>query len=187
MTCAIAQTVASAPTIPFSLPKETDWGKEPGTRFAGTAQPSRPVRPAPELVSASSVASPAYQEMAGKWQQPGPSVVLDHKQQLLQVKQLYSFRRPEEVISFLDAYPFLLPLLMGIYDKVVECFGPYPHVVLEVVNDLEVRNHRELFVLVQTGLSPSEALACLERFDQEWWLDISASARCLLNVDVEYV
>jgi len=103
------------------------------------------------------------------------------------IEQLYILRRRAEVIGFIKAYPFLAPLLLEAYGKIAEYFGPRTDVVLEVVSDPEAANHRELFILVRTGLTPSEALTLLERFDQEWWLDASEKARCMLNVDVEYV
>ncbi len=88
--------------------------------------------------------------------------------------------------EFLDAHPFLVPLLMEAHGKIEKHFGPFPDVVLEVVTDPEAENDRELFALVQTDLSPDEALHRLDRLDQEWWLEASLQARCLLNIDVEY-
>ena len=89
-------------------------------------------------------------------------------------------------MGFLWHHPFLVPLLLEAHGKIAEFFGPSPRIVLEVVTDPEAE-YRELFALVRTNLSPSAALACLERFDQEWWLDASERAQCMLNVDVEYV
>jgi len=101
-------------------------------------------------------------------------------------EQLYTFRRPSEVLEFLNAHPFLVPPLMEAHGKIAQYFGPFPDVVLEVVTDPEAENDRELFALVQTDLSPDEALHRLDRLDQEWWLEASLQARCLLNIDVEY-
>lgn len=96
--------------------------------------------------------------------------------------QLYTFRRPEEVFGFLQAHPFLVPLLVEACGKIAEYFGPSPEIILEVVTDPEAENDRELFALVRTGLSPDEALSRLGRLDQEWWLDASSQGCCLLNI-----
>lgn len=103
------------------------------------------------------------------------------------LEQLYIFRRPEEVSEFLEAHPFLVPLLEEARGQIAQYFGPSSEVVLEVVTDPEAENDRELFALVQTTLSADEALPGLDRLDQEWWLDASDQAHCLLNIDVEFV
>jgi len=103
------------------------------------------------------------------------------------LEQLYTFRRPEEVIEFLQAHPFLVPLLEEARSQIARYFGLSPKVILEVVTDPEAENDRELFALVQTTLAADEALCCLDRLDQEWWLDASDQAHCLLNIDVEFI
>jgi hypothetical protein len=103
------------------------------------------------------------------------------------LEQRYAFRERGEVLGFLKVYPFLVPLILEAYGKIAEYFGPYPNVVLEVVNDPEALDYQELFIFIRTNLPPREAFALLKRFDQEWWLDASDRAECLLNIDVEYV
>jgi len=171
--------------IPFSLHIQTEWfrgGRSPLVDIA--IEPSEHTFPLPGVASASSI---AYPKVIPVWQQPGPSVVHASALQLRLVEQRYTFRRRTEVIGFIKAYPFLIPLLLEAYSKIAKYFGSFPDVVLEVVSDPEAANHRELFILVRTNLTPSEALIRLERFDQEWWLDASEKAKCMLNVDVEYV
>lgn len=114
------------------------------------------------------------------------STVRSLELQVSWVKQFYAFRRSQEVSRFLQAHPFLVPLLLEAYGEIDQYFGPSPDVVLEVITDPESENDRELFALVQTELSPDDALHRLDRFDQEWWLDASPQACCLLNIDVEY-
>ncbi len=113
--------------------------------------------------------------------------VLTIEPMLQSLSQFYIFRRPEEVSQFLSIYPFLAPLLMEAYGRIREHFGQQSQVVLEVVTDPDRDDDQELFALVQTDLSPDDAWSCLERFDQEWWLDTSSQAHCLLNIDVEHI
>lgn len=173
--------------IPFLLSTKTEWFERTKSLLIGVVV--EPVLPAsfPPLKppSGSSITLPAHREVTTVWQESGLSTIRTFELQFSLVEQLYIFRRRNEVISFLWAHLFLVPLLLEAHGKIAECFGPAPEVVLEVVTDPEVENDRELFALVRTNLSPSEALYRLDRLDQEWWLEASLQARCLLNIDVE--
>ena len=174
--------------IPFLLPSEVDWSERPRSSFTGVVvEPVVPASfPSFRPASGSSITLPAPREVRTEWQESGLSLVRTSELQFALLEQRYLFRRRNEVIGFLKRYRFLVSLLLEVYDRIAEYFGPSPEVVLEVVSDPEAE-YRELFALVRTNLSPSAALACLERFDQEWWLDASERAQCMLNVDVEYV
>jgi hypothetical protein len=102
------------------------------------------------------------------------------------LEQLYIFRRPEEVSEFLEAHPFLVPLLEEVHEKIAQYFGPTSEVVLEVVTDPEAVDDRELFAFIRTSLPPDEALGKLDRLDQEWWLDESDRAENNLCIHVEF-
>jgi len=75
------------------------------------------------------------------------------------------------VTWFLQAHPFLAPLLLKVHRKIFEYFGSSPEVALEVVTDPEGMDDRELFVFICTGLPPDEALSRLDQLDKEWWRD----------------
>jgi hypothetical protein len=175
--------------IPFLFAPKTEWFERAKSLATGVVvEPimwpaSFPfLRPA----SGSSITLPANRQVTREWQELGLSLFCTFELQFALLEQWYLFRQRDEVIGFLKAHRFLVPLLLEVYDKIAEYFGPSPEVVLEVVSDPEAEYH-ELFALVKTSLSPSAALACLERFDQEWWLDASERAQCMLNVDVEYI
>jgi len=102
------------------------------------------------------------------------------------LEKLYIFRRSPEVMEFLEAHPFLVPLLVEAHDKIGEYFGPQPEVVLEIVTDPEVDDDRELFAFIQTGLSPEQALDKLERLDDDWWLDAADRSEGKLCLHVEF-
>ncbi len=101
-------------------------------------------------------------------------------------ERLYAFRKPEEVGQFLEAYPFLTPLLREAHDKIDDYFGPQTAVALEVVTDPEAMDDRELFAFIQTSLPSQEALDRLERLDQDWWLDASDRSEGRLCIHVEF-
>jgi hypothetical protein len=121
------------------------------------------------------------------WQEMGASVIrtLEFKIQLLD--ELYIFRRSMEVMSFIEDHPLLVPLLEEAYINIVRYFGPYPHVFLEVISDPEATNDRQLFAFIGTHLSPDQALNSLERFDEEWWLDVLDQAQGKLCIDIEFL
>jgi len=98
----------------------------------------------------------------------------------------YTLRRPSETMEFLQAHPFLAPLLMEARGKIAQYFGPFPEVVLEVVTDLEAQGLVKMFGYIVTSLSPEEAGKRLRRFDREWFLSQLPRIGGLLNFDVEF-
>jgi hypothetical protein len=101
------------------------------------------------------------------------------------LEKLYTFRRPAEISEYIDALPFLVPLLVEAYDKIGEYFGPQPEVILEVVTDPEAIDDRQLVAFIQTGLDPTEVLNRLDRFDEGWWLDASHRSHGKLCIHLE--
>lgn len=146
-------------------------------------QLSRPTSCLPWLVPSSSL---TYSKTISPWQQPGASVVCSLESRLALLETSCLFRRRDEVMSFLKAYPFLVPLLEEAYGKIAEYFETFSSVVLEVITEPEAENDRELFAFIRTGLPVDEALARLERFDEEWWLEASDRAQGKLCIHVEF-
>jgi hypothetical protein len=106
---------------------------------------------------------------------------------LLRLEANYSLRVGGGVRSFLERHSFLVPLLLQTSAKIREFFGSSSKIVLEVSLDPDDGTYRELWARVQTRLAPSDALSALTRFDEEWWLEASASSNNLLNINLEYV
>ena len=115
------------------------------------------------------------------------STEADQARLLGEVGTRYALRRPEEVTAFLRAYPHLVPLLIEAAEVVPRYFEPDAPLVLEVVTDPEEDGlPPELFALVQTALDPDEALARIDRLDDDWWLDVSPDGPGTLVVSLEY-
>ncbi|MDP2935423.1 MAG: hypothetical protein Q8O86_02915 [Dehalococcoidia bacterium] len=106
--------------------------------------------------------------------------------EIASLEQMYVFRRPEEVIEFLEDHPFLVALLFDAHPQIVKHFGPRPDAVLEVVVDPEAMADRELFALIRTHLPPRDALSRLERLDEEWWIEALERAQGALCIDLEF-
>jgi len=142
----------------------------------GTTLPKTAAQRAQEpIMGVTSASSIVYREMIPVWQQPNL---------LSLVEQRYVLRRRNEVIGFIETYPFLVPLLLEAYDKIVQHFGPSP-VFLEVVTDPEAIGDRQLVAFIRTDLDPIEALASLDRFDKNWWLEVSHRSRGKLCIHLE--
>ncbi|MGE0133148.1 MAG: hypothetical protein AB7U82_34155 [Blastocatellales bacterium] len=99
----------------------------------------------------------------------------------------YQFKDYAAVSAFLNSHSDLLLLLREAHHKIKSVFGFDTEIALEVFTDPESDDGQKLFALIFTTLPVDEALACLERLDQDWWLDASTRANGLLNLDVEYI
>ena len=126
-------------------------------------------------------------EVTRIWQETGAPAVRSLDFETRPLERLYTFRRRAEVSRFLEKHPFLIPLLLEAYSKIEGCFGLYPQVCLEVVNDPEVQGLVELFGYIVTRLSPEEAGKRIQRFDRDWFLNQLPHVQGLLNFDVEFL
>lgn len=99
----------------------------------------------------------------------------------------YQFKDYAAVRSFLNSHSDLLLLLRAAHHKIKTLFGYDTEIALEVFTDPDSDDSHKLFALIYTALPVDEALAQLDRLDQEWWLDAATRANGLLNLDVEYI
>lgn len=102
---------------------------------------------------------------------------------LSSLEGIYQFAS-EDVIRFLESNSFLIDLLEEAAPKIREYFGADTEVLLELCKDPE---GHEVFARIITKLEPKEALAILDCFDDEWWLDVSPRAKRALNFALRYV
>ncbi len=98
----------------------------------------------------------------------------------------YTFRDPETVVAFVRAHPAVVTPLLDAVPVVPRYFGPGRPVVLEVERDRDVPDHTMLFALIQTDQDVDAALASLDRFGEEWWLDALPQAGAKLVFGLEY-
>ncbi|MBL7075352.1 TIGR04255 family protein [candidate division KSB1 bacterium] len=107
------------------------------------------------------------------------------KQVRTTLERLYTFREREEVLWFLERYPFLVSLLLDAYKEIGNYF-PYSQVFLEVITDPEATEDSQLVIFIATNLAPDKADDRLERFDEDWWLDALDRAQGKLCIDMEF-
>ncbi|HEY9848337.1 MAG TPA: hypothetical protein V6D28_02675 [Leptolyngbyaceae cyanobacterium] len=101
------------------------------------------------------------------------------------LQELYAFREPAKILHFLDKLPFLVPVLLEVPNKIGQYFRNY-QLFLEVVNDPEIIDYQQLFILISTNISTDEAMDKLDRLENDWWLNIPYEVRDKLCIDVEY-
>jgi len=103
------------------------------------------------------------------------------------LEEIYSFRDAAAVRRFLHTYPQIIDVLLEAHVYLQKYFGPDPQVVLEVVSDPEVEDMDELFAYILTSLPVDEALARLDKLDEEWFLDQLDRTNGLCNFNLEFV
>ena len=101
------------------------------------------------------------------------------------IENLYILREANEVTSFLEENPFLIPLLQEARVHIKRYF-PDSDVVLEVLTDPEIMGEKDLVAFIVVEMDVDEACDILDRLDDEWWLDASDRAEDLLCIALEY-
>ena len=112
---------------------------------------------------------------------------ISESQRLHQLEGIYSLRNAAAVRRFLRAYPQLVEALLEARVYLQKYFGPDPQVTLEVVSDPEVEGVEELFAYIRTSLPVDEALAQLNRLDEEWFLGQLDRVGGRFNFNLEFV
>lgn len=119
------------------------------------------------------------------WQGTGTSTVHIAQADTELLELLYMFRGRADVLRFLGRCPFLVPLLLEAYIQIGGYF-PLSPVFLEVVTDPEGAGENQLVMSIAGDFSSDEALAQLDEFDEDWWLDALGRTQGKLCIDVEF-
>jgi hypothetical protein len=103
------------------------------------------------------------------------------------LENIFQFEDRITIGNFMQAYPFVVDVLLEAYPKLVMLFGENSVIRLRLLEDSDGPFEPELFGVIRTSLEPPEALRRLEIFDSEWWLGQSDRAKYKLNFNVEYL
>ncbi len=104
-----------------------------------------------------------------------------------EVRRDYQMTDEAQLLAFLERYPAVAPLLHDVQSNIRRFFGEDP-VRLKVTHDPDWEDEQpELFANIQTRLDPQEALARLEAFDTEWWLQRRTEANAPLVVSLHLI
>jgi hypothetical protein len=85
-------------------------------------------------------------------------------------------------VKFLEAHPFLSPLVREAQVKIKEYF-PLSKLTLKVFTDSE---DNYLTLLIATTLSVKEAIKKLDQFDEDWWMYNMDRARGKFSINLEF-
>ena len=82
---------------------------------------------------------------------------------------------------------YLLDLLLQAYPKLAGLFGPGCEIKLDRASDPDVSERTYLLVTAMTTLPVNDALARMDRFTDEWWLDHIAEVGRYLVFMVDFI
>ena len=99
---------------------------------------------------------------------------------------LYELRDPTAVAGFVRRHPEVSGPLLEATRVVPRYFGRGTRLVLEVERDRDAPEHEHLFALIQTNQDVDAALASLDRFNTEWWLDALRPVATKVIFGLEY-
>ncbi|MCR4433927.1 MAG: hypothetical protein NUV70_07755 [Caldiserica bacterium] len=110
------------------------------------------------------------------------SICLSINHQMEVLRGIYIFKNPEEVTGFLLSNKNLIKYLLEAPERIYRIFGSV-HLYLELYQDPE-EAFECLFIIVKTDLPPEEAINNLDRFDEEYWLNLGDEINNKLEVTV---
>jgi hypothetical protein len=95
----------------------------------------------------------------------------------------------DEIIHFIQDHPALAPLVLEARRVLRGVFDPGSDLALEVLVDPDddALDDCHLYLLIRTPLSSSDALARLDQFDKEWWLEHLNRANGDLTISIEHI
>ena len=83
----------------------------------------------------------------------------------------------EPVEQFLAAHPRVTQVLLEAKAPLQDAFGKDVQVSVTVTSNPEIVDGEFLVGSIQTSLSAGQAHACLDTFDESWWLDNAPRAQ----------
>ena len=98
----------------------------------------------------------------------GPSVAVGINRGLDYIRTNYLVRESEQVESYLRLYPILIDALVDARPLIARYFGEQTKVELDVVDDPESADTRELYAVIRSPYEPTETLDRLAHLDDEW-------------------
>lgn len=109
-----------------------------------------------------------------------------YEARIAKLESIYTFRNSDEVKKFLIDNKRICSVLWDTRPVVDEFFGNNVSIALEVVNDPESANVKQLFAYINAGaLSSDEAFERLSAFDEVWFLKQFDLTGGLFNFNLE--
>lgn len=103
------------------------------------------------------------------------------------LEELYSWEDDVGVRRLLVEHPEVYDPLLHAARLVPKFFGEGARLSLDIEHDLDGNEPPRLWATIHTAQSPTEALATLDRFDEEWWLDVMPSVHRHLSFGLRFM
>lgn len=103
------------------------------------------------------------------------------------VKDLYTWEDDALVRRLLEEHPETHERLIHAAGLIPRYFGSGARLSLDVDYDREGSGPPTLAATIHTPQSPTEALASLDRFDDDWWLDAMVNVHRHLSFNLRFV
>jgi hypothetical protein len=113
-------------------------------------------------------------------------MMLETQVPLRELEQLYTLRKPDEVIKFIGDNAFLIPLLRNAPEQIRQYF-PSTRLVLELFVDYGNLSNRYLLILIQSRYSTAETNQRLDQLLDNWWLEAMYDSNSKLSINLEYL
>lgn len=101
------------------------------------------------------------------------------------VNQLYRIKESQQVLSYLDSNPSLIPILLDI-PSAIEPYFPDTILSLEVFVNAETVGDSNLVVLIHTKYTPALTLDKLDEFNDNFGYNVTDSVEGKLTFNVEF-
>jgi len=104
-----------------------------------------------------------------------------------QLEEIYSLENNNKIKEFLSAHKSLYSALFNTYEQIQKVFNEHiANVGLEFINDPD-EDFEGLAITIKTDLNPESSISLLDRFDDEWWLDVDMQIKAILTVLVRTI
>lgn len=142
-------------------------------------------RPSSWLEIGSSVSITEGEDLS--WLETGSSVSMAREEFLRHIEDYFLLREQAKIQAFLRDHPQLMEIVLEAVFHIERHFGPDPQVELAVSIDPEIEGMEELFAYICTSLPVDEALARLDRLDEEWFLEQLDRVNGLFNINLKFL
>jgi hypothetical protein len=112
--------------------------------------------------------------------------MLETQVPLRELEQLYTLRKPQEVINFIGENAFLIPLLKNAPEQIRQYFPGAP-LFLELFIDYDNLSYRNLTLWIGSKYSAIESNTRLDALIDNWWLDAILDGDYKLSINVEFL
>ena len=103
------------------------------------------------------------------------------------IVQWYIVYEPDLVSGFVRQRPAITKILLDAIDIIPDYFGSNANVFLELVNDTEFGDDKQIFAYIRTSMSAKDAGQQLEQFDNDWFLQRIDQVDGEFNFNLQFV